>query len=458
MSRILVIDDKENMLSLFVRILPQHDVVTVSDGAKALGLIAAGELFDVVVSDIQMPKVDGLTLLKEMKKAHPHVEVILMTAYAEVAGAVEAMKSGAYDYLVKPFDPDEAVIVVEKALELRRLRQQTLRLQAELAHVQGFDAFVGESPAIKRVYALIDKVAASEANVLITGASGTGKELVARSIHGRSKRNKGPFLAVNCGALPIDLAESELFGHVKGAFTGASGDKQGLFEVAEGGTLFLDEINSLPLALQVKLNRAIEEREARRVGGNKTYHIDVRFLFAANIDLREEVKQKRFREDLYFRIHVLSIDLPTLKDRKDDIPLLVAHFLENTDNRISKIEPDALSTLLRYDWPGNVRELRNCMESATAMGEGDEITVNDLPSQVTGDISEEVSREHLASLTYQEALDLARDRMVRPYLVSLMTAYDGKVTTAAAQAGVERETLHRLLKKHLIDPSAFRSS
>ena len=456
MSRILVIDDKENMLSLFVRILPQHDVVTVSDGAKALGLIAAGELFDVVVSDIQMPKVDGLTVLKELKQVQPDVEVILMTAYAEVAGAVEAMKYGAYDYLVKPFDPDEAVMVVGKALELRSLRQQAERLQAELAHVQGFDAFVGDSPEIKRIYALIDKAAASEANVLITGASGTGKELVARSIHGRSKRGKGPFMAVNCGALPVDLAESELFGHVKGAFTGTTGDKPGLFEAAAGGTLFLDEINSLPLALQVKLNRAIEEREARRVGGNKNYRIDVRLLCAANIDLHEEVEQKRFREDLYFRVHVLSIELPPLKDRKNDIPLLVAHFLQSAGTQARGIEPDALAVLLRYDWPGNVRELRNCIESAAAMGESPEITVQDLPSHVTGDTSGELSGDHLATLTYQEALDLARDRMVRPYLVSLMKAYGGKVTAAASQAGVERETLHRLLKKHSIDPSSFR--
>lgn len=456
MSRILVVDDKENMLSMFTRILPDHDVVTVSDGAEALGLIAAGEEFDVVVSDIQMPKVNGLTLLKEVKNVHPDVEVILMTAYAEVADAVEAMKSGAYDYFVKPFDPDEAVLVVEKALEVRNLRSQTRRLQTELEHARGFGPFVGTSLPIQRVYALIDKAAASEVNVLIEGESGTGKELVARSIHERSARSDGPFIAVNCGALPADLVESELFGHVKGAFTGAITGKSGLFEDAVGGTMFLDEINALPLVLQVKLNRAIEEREARRVGDNKTYRIDVRLLCATNADLHIEVKEERFREDLFFRIHVLSIQLPPLRNRKADIPLLAAHFLKCIDGSVSDFVPDTLKALMAYDWPGNVRELRNCIESAAVVAEGTSITTGDLPRNIVDDSMPGISAEHLASLTYQEALDLARDRMLKQYLLALMKAFKGKVTAAASQAGVERETLHRLLKKHSIDPSSFR--
>lgn len=456
MSRILVVDDKENMLSMFTRILPDHDVVTVSDGAEALGLIAAGEEFDVVVSDIQMPKVNGLTLLKEVKNVHPDVEVILMTAYAEVADAVEAMKSGAYDYLVKPFDPDEAVLVVEKALEVRNLRSQTRRLQTELEHARGFGPFIGTSLPIQRVYALIDKAAPSEVNVLIEGESGTGKELVARSIHERSARSDGPFIAVNCGALPADLVESELFGHVKGAFTGAITGKSGLFEDAAGGTMFLDEINALSPALQVKLNRVIEEREARRVGGNKTYRIDVRLLCTTNTNLRIEVKEERFREDLYFRIHVLSIQLPPLRNRKEDIPLLAAHFLKCINGRVSDFGPDTLKALMAYDWPGNVRELRNCIESAAVVAEGTSITTGDLPRHIVDDSMPEISAEHLASLTYQEALDLARDRMLKQYLLALMKAFKGKVTAAASQAGVERETLHRLLKKHSIDPSSFR--
>lgn len=459
MNRILVVDDKDNMLSLFTRILCDYDVVTVGDGAAALGLIAAGEEFDVVVSDIQMPKVSGLTLLKEVKKVQPDIEVILMTAFAEVSDAVDAMKSGAYDYLVKPFDPDEAVMVVKKALEIKSLRGRTRQLQTELDHARGFGPFVGTAPALQSVYTLIDKASASEVNVLVEGESGTGKELAARSIHERSARGSGQFVAVNCGALPTELAESELFGHVKGAFTGATTGKPGLFEDAGRGTLFLDEINSLPAVLQVKLNRAIEEREARRVGDNKTYKIDVRLITAASADLRHEVEAGRFREDLYFRINVLLIKLPPLRERREDIPLLAAHFLENAgraDNP-QHLDPDALKALMAYDWPGNVRELRNFIESAVVVSEGNSITIRDLPPQVIGDSTPTVSSEHLASLTYQEAIDLARDNMLKPYLSALMKTFRGKVTAAASQAKIERQTLHRLLKKHSINPSDFRN-
>ncbi len=456
--RILVVDDKETMLSLFERILSDHQVRTASDGAKALALIDEDEPFDLIISDIRMPGLDGLSLLKEVKQIHPETEVILMTAYAEVGDAVEAMKAGASDYLVKPFDPDEAIIVVDRALEVRRLGRQAKHLWESLDKARGFGPFIGESEAMRKIYTLLDKAAVSDANVLLLGESGTGKELAARTIHRNSPRQDGPFVPVNCGAVPVELAESELFGHVKGSFTGSVRDKPGLFEDAGGGTLFLDEVNALPQAMQVKLNRVIEEHEARRVGANTPYKVDVRLMAAANVDLKAEVDAGRFRADLYFRLHVLAIRLPALRERKDDIPLLIAHFLDTLGaNRIKELTPEAIKALMAYSWPGNVRELRNAVESALAFVEGDEIAASDLPLHISEASAGMIPAGHLTRLSYQEACDLGRDRMARRYLTALMKTSGGNVTVAAERAGVKRETLHRLLRRHDIDPSAFRS-
>ncbi len=456
--RILVVDDKETMLSLFQRILSEHQVSTAGDGAKALAMLDAEEPFDVIVSDIRMPGLDGLSLLKEVKRVQPETEVILMTAYAEVGDAVDAMKAGAMDYLVKPFDPDDAVAVVNKALEVRKLRRQARHLRDALDKSSGFGPFIGKSEAMRKIYSILDKAAASDVNVLIVGESGTGKELAAHVIHLKSKRRDGPFLPVNCGALPIELAESEFFGHVKGSFTGSVRDKPGLFEEAAGGTLFLDEVNALPPAVQVKLNRAIEEREGRRVGATKSYAIDVRLVAASNVDLKTEVDAGRFREDLYFRLHVLAVHLPSLKKRKDDIPLLIGHFLKVLDTGQTRgMSPEAFKALMDYSWPGNVRELRNAVESALAVAEGDEISVADLPAHISEVSAGMISEEHLTRLTYQEACDLGRDRIAGRYLAALMKTHKGNVTAAAERAGIQRETLHRLLRKHSIDPSEFRS-
>jgi DNA-binding NtrC family response regulator len=456
--RILVVDDKETMLSLFQRLLSDHQVRTAGDGTKALALIDEEEPFDLIISDIRMPGLDGLSLLKEVKHVHPETEVILMTAYAEVGDAVEAMKAGASDYLVKPFDPDEAIIVVDKALEVRRLRRQAKHLREALDEAQGFGPFIGESKVMRKIYTLLDKAAASDANVLILGESGTGKELAAHTIHRNSPRQDGPFVTVNCGAVPVELAESELFGHVKGSFTGSVRDKPGLFEEAGGGSLFLDEVNALPQAIQVKLNRAIEEHEARRVGANKPYKVDVRLMAAANVDLKAEVDAGRFREDLYFRLHVLAIRLPALRERKGDIPLLIAHFLNTLGgNQIRELTPEAIKALVAYTWPGNVRELRNAVESALALAEGDKIDASDLPFHISEASAGMIPSEHLTKLSYQEACDLGRDRVARRYLTALMKAFGGNVTVAAERAGVKRETLHRLLRRHEIDPAAFRS-
>ncbi|MGD8627841.1 MAG: sigma-54 dependent transcriptional regulator [bacterium] len=455
--RIMVVDDKETMRSLFQRILTDHQVITAGDGAKALAMLDADQPFDVIVSDIRMPGLDGLSLLKEVKRVQPETEVILMTAYAEVGDAVEAMKAGAMDYLVKPFDPDDAVAVVNKALDKRKLRQQARHLRDAMDTSSGFGPFIGKSDAMRKVYGVLEKAAASDVNVLIVGESGTGKELAAHAIHLKSKRRDSPFLPVNCGALPVELAESEFFGHVKGSFTGSVKDKPGLFEEAAGGTLFLDEVNALPPAVQVKLNRAIEEREGRRVGANRSYAIDVRLVAASNVDLKAEVDAGRFREDLYFRLHVLAVRLPALRKRKEDIPLLIAHFLKALDSGGTKgVSPEAFKVMMEYSWPGNVRELRNALESALAVSEASEISVEDLPQHISETSAGMISEDHLTRLTYQEACDLGRDRIAGRYLQALIKAHKGNVTAAAERAGIQRETLHRLLRKHNIDPSEFR--
>lgn len=455
-ARVLVVDDKDTMRSLFQRLLAAHDVAVAPDAARALALIDS-EDFDAVVSDIRMPGLDGHALLAELRRSKPDVPVILMTAFGSVHDAVAAMKLGALDYLTKPFEPEEAVVAVEKAIEWRALRRRARDLRDQLDRAQGFGAFVGDSEPMRRIYTLLDKASSSAVNVLLLGESGTGKELAARTIHRRSARAEAPFVAVNCGALPEALVESELFGHTKGAFSGAIVDKPGLFEEAAGGTLFLDEIATLPVPLQVKLNRALEEREARRVGANRPYTIDVRLIAAANQDLKAEVAAGRFREDLWFRLNVLQIRMPPLRERPEDVPLLAAHFLGKVGgSERRELSPEALRSLLAHPWPGNVRELRNAIERAAVVAEGETIEPDDLPSELAGSAGERLPADHLARLRYHEACELGKDRAARQYLVALLRLCRGNVTLASDRAGVERESLHRLLRRYEIDPALYR--
>jgi DNA-binding NtrC family response regulator len=455
-ARILVVDDKDTMRALLARVLDRHDVATAADATRALALLETEE-FDVVLTDIKMPGLDGHGLLAEIRRSRPRVPVILMTAFGTVQDAVAAMKLGALDYLVKPFEPDEAVLAVERAIEWRRLHEQTRQLRELLDRTQGFSQFVGASEPMQRMYTLLDKAAGSGVNVLLMGESGTGKELAARTIHRRSARADAPFVAVNCGALPESLAESELFGHVRGAFTGAISDKAGLFEEAAGGTLFLDEIAALPQALQVKLNRVLEEREARRVGSTRTYSIDVRWIAAANVDLKAEVAAGRFREDLWFRLNVLQIRLPPLRERREDVPLLAAHFLAAASGDVAReLAPEALRALLAHRWPGNVRELRNVIERAVAVADDDLVEFADLPPEITADAGDHFPAEHLTGLSYAEACELGKERTARQYLVAVLRHFRGNVTQASERAGVERESLHRLLRRYDIDPQLFR--
>ncbi len=459
-ARILVVDDKENILKLFARILGDaYEVTPAADGGRAISLIGAQE-FDVIVTDLRMPGADGFEVLRAAKARAPETEVIIMTAYASVQDAVTAMKQGAYDYLQKPFDPDDASLVVARALERKRLRAQAATLRRELEGVYSFHNLVGKSAPMKDVYQLLEQASKLEITVLLNGETGTGKELAARAIHYHSARKERRFVPVNCGALPSELIESELFGHAKGSFTGAVGAKPGLFEEADGGTIFLDEIGELPLSVQVKLNRVLQEKEIRRVGDNRASQVNVRVIAATHRDLKAEVAAGRFREDLYYRVNVFPVMLPALRDRREDIPLLATHFLEKHASALRKdvsgFEPDALRALTGYPWPGNVRELENAVERAVAVAKTSKIELRDLPPDVKGTQEGALPGEVLAKMPYREAVDLARDRVSRDYLSVLMRDHEGNVTHAALRAGMERESLHRLLKRYAIRSDDFK--
>jgi two-component system response regulator AtoC len=457
-ARILVVDDKENMRRLVARILEGHQVEEAEDGARALALVATRP-YDVVVTDIRMPGADGFELLAAVKARAPSTEVVLMTGYATVPDAVRAMKAGAFDYLEKPFDPDAALAVISRAVEHKRI-SDAARAAAAPGELEGFHNLVGGSAPMREVYALLEKAAGLEITVLLLGETGTGKELAARAVHYHSARRERRFVPVNCGALPGDLVESELFGHARGAFTGAAAAKPGLFEEAAGGTLFLDEVGELPLPAQVKLNRALQEKEIRRVGDNQPVKVDVRVIAATHRDLREEVRAGRFREDLFYRLNVFPVTLPPLRDRPEDVPLLATHFLGKharaLRRSISGLDPEALRRLAGYRWPGNVRELENAIERAVAVSAGERLELADLPDEIAAAPAAAPDPAALARLPYKDAVAGARDRVSREYLVALLAEFGGNVTRAAERAGMERESLHRLLKKYGLRSDDFK--
>lgn len=376
MNQILVVDDEKGMRDFLSIMLKKegYGVVTAENGAAALKAVQ-DEIFDLVVTDVKMPELDGIAVLKAVKEVSPETIVIMVTAFATTETAVEAMKLGAYDYITKPFKVDEIKLIIQKALEKRSLRKENILLRREIVSRAGFENFIGKSGPMQRIFSLINQVADTKSTVLITGESGTGKELVARAIHFNSARKDNAFITVNCGALPETLLESELFGSMKGAFTGAVSNRQGLFEAANGGTIFLDEISSTTPALQIKLLRVIQEREFKRVGGTADIKVDVRVLAATNRDLQAEVKRGSFREDLYYRLNVIPIHLPLLRERKEDIPLLVDFFLKkySSNREPKKITLEAIKALMNHPWPGNVRELENTIERMVILAPGDTI-------------------------------------------------------------------------------------
>lgn len=387
-KRLLIIDDEENMLHMLQAMLSRYDYVieTAQDGQAASGLLEERS-FDCILCDIRMPNMDGLSFLRHNSGRLANVTVIMMSAYGSIDLALEAMKAGAYDFISKPFKSDEVLLTLKKAEEREQLKQENLHLKKELqGRADGFDAIVGRSKVIKESVALAEKVAPYSTTVLITGQSGTGKELIARGIHAVSPRRDMPFCAINCGSIPAELLESELFGYVKGAFTGAERDKKGLFEEADGGTLFLDEVGELPAAMQVKLLRVLQENEIRPLGASGVVGVDVRIVAATAKDLREEVQKGVFREDLLYRLNVLTIHLPALADRRDDIPMLCEHFVDKYTNSLKStvtgLSRGAMDVLLRHDWPGNIRELENVIQRGMVLAEGDTIGLDHISASL----------------------------------------------------------------------------
>ena len=442
---ILLIDDEERMLAMLEKVLTRkgYMVCTCSEGKEALRLLEE-QSFDVVVTDLRMPEVSGMEILRMVKEFSPETMVVMMTAFGSVDSAVEAMKAGAYDYLSKPFKIEELLLILDRALEKWRLHKEVTSLRHEVWGRYRFDNLIGKSKAMQDLFELIQRIAKAKTTVLIYGKSGTGKELVAKAIHYNSPRREKPFVTVNCAALPESLLESELFGHVKGAFTGATNNRKGLFEEASGGTVFLDEIGEISTALQVKLLRVLQEGEVKRVGQTSSIKVDFRLIAATNRDLNEAVRQGNFREDLYYRLNVISLALPELKERKEDIPLLANHFIQKyakqAHSPVEGISKEAMDLLLRYPWPGNVRELENVIERAVTLGKGPLITPEDLPDLVR----EEHRQEYEALLEG----DLSLEELEKEYIKRTLRKTQGHQTRTAAILGIDRRTLYRKIRKY----------
>jgi DNA-binding NtrC family response regulator len=465
--RVLVVDDDKIVLRAATEILQRvgYSVLAIDDAVEALAAMKDPSI-DVACLDIKMPNLSGMDLLRAFKKDRPDVEVIMMTAFATVETAVEAVKAGAYDYLTKPFENiDVLSLAVGRAVEKKSLRDRTRVLEEALVARASFEELVGQSPQMRAVFDLVETVAFSNATVLIQGESGTGKELVARAIHFRSSRKDKPFVAVNCSALTETLLESELFGHVRGSFTGATSNKKGLFEAADGGTLFLDEIGDVTPAMQVRLLRVLQEGEVKRVGSNESTRVDVRVIAATNVDLAKAREQGRFREDLFYRLNVITVQLPPLRDRPEDIPLLAQHFLarfrQKTGKNVTGFSPEALEALTCARWMGNVRELENAIERAVVLTGGPVIELEDLPPDIRNQRqrgSSEVEVLSLAHLPYAQAKKLAMRAFERRYLSALLEKSGNNVSEAARAAGVDRSNFRRLLKQYEVGGRSMKQS
>jgi two-component system NtrC family response regulator len=442
---ILLIDDDDSLRRVmeFSLVETGYRVAAAAGGEEGLRLFD-NERFDAVITDVTMPGMNGMEVLVKVRERDQTVPVIIITAYGTIESAVEAMKQGAFDYITKPFNRDELRITLEKALKMRRLEKENLALRAEVTDRYRFDSIIGSSDIIRGLLDMAGRVAASEASVLITGESGTGKELLAKGIHYNSPRSEGPFVAVNAAAIPENLIESELFGHVKGAFTGASRDREGKFELAHGGTLFLDEIGDLRIDLQAKILRTLQERSVDRVGGSHPIPVDVRIIAATNKDIERAVKEGSFREDLYYRLSVITLHLPALRDRRDDIPLLAEHFLKKFNPGASvRIAPDALSLLGGYGWPGNVRELENVIQRASVLKRGEAITAADFPDKLK---KEKMSVENIILNLPDEGISL--EDLEKNLIVKALERHKGNQTRAAEYLGITRPTLIYRMEKY----------
>jgi DNA-binding NtrC family response regulator len=453
--KILVADDDAVARELLAEALKKegYDVEAFSNGTD---IIERGkqEKVDVVLTDIRMGTVDGLTVLREFKRFSPDTSIVLLTSFGSLEGAIEAIKQGAYDYLAKPFRKEEIKLVVQRSLDHCRLVRENARFREELKSKDDWSPLVGSSPAMLDVYKLVARVSESRSTVLLQGESGTGKELIARAIHSNGPRRDKPFIPVNCGALPDTLLESEMFGYEKGAFTGAVGMKTGLFEAANGGTLFLDEIGELGPALQVKLLRVMQDQEVRRVGGTASLKVDVRIIAATNRDLEQFVKAGKFRDDLYYRLNVVRITLPSLMERQEDIPMLVQHFLQKcsagSSSMVRGLLPETMALLKRYRWPGNVRELENAIERAVSLSHGPLLTPEDLPEAIRNSaISGDDAKTSKGNDGDEVCLTL--EEVEKRHLVRVLKETKGNKVKAAKILGIDRRTLYRMAERFGLD-------
>jgi two-component system nitrogen regulation response regulator GlnG len=472
-ARILIADDEDSLRWVLEKGLRQagYEVASVKDGDGAIRAVEA-EPFDLVLLDVRMPGTDGLAALARLRERCPETQIVVMTAHGTMETAIQAMQRGAYDYLAKPFDLDEVLLLAERALAASRLTQEVARLRTGLSEVWEFGALVGRHPKMQEVYKTIGRIAASDVTVLLRGESGTGKELVARAVHHYSRRAGRPFVAVSCAAIPATLLESELFGHERGAFTDAKERKLGKLELSHGGTLFLDEIGDMPVDLQTKLLRALQERVIERVGGHEPIRIDVRVLAATNRDLEALMRDGRFREDLFYRLNVVAIQLPPLRERRRDVPLLVEHFLAKHAGELGErgVAPESLDRLVGYDWPGNVRELENVVQRAMVMATGGVILPEHLPIgpvSAAASVAVDATLEDIIERKLMECVrglrahasanlyDLMVGLVEKPLLRAVLRETGGNQVRAAQILGINRNTLRKKLTEHGIDPDAL---
>jgi len=451
LAGVLLVDDEKSVrstLSLFLQKVGYH-VDEASNGEEAEDRLK-NQFYDLVITDLKMQPMDGLEVLKAAKSLNPMTEVIVMTAYSTVESGVEAMKLGAYDYIQKPFNREEFLLLVAKALERKQLLSEVEHLQEELKEKYRFENIVGNSTEMHQVLTMVSKVAKTDSTVLVAGESGTGKELIARAIHLHSRRKNRAFVTINCGALPENLQESELFGHVRGAFTGAIKDKWGLFQEANGGTLFLDEVGETALSTQVKLLRFLQDGEIRRVGDNEPVYVDVRLLAATNRNLEQAIEEGTFREDLYYRLNVIPIDMPPLRKRRDDIPLLVNHFLkkytDRTKKKVVSVSPEAMNILSGFDWPGNVRALENVMERAVILTNRNVIMPEDLPESMRE------SQEKTAGVEEVAYGNHTLEELEKDYILKTLEQHSWNQKKASDILGISTTTLWRKLKSYGIEP------
>ena len=463
-GRILVVDDEKDMLVLLKRIIEgktNHIVETEYDPLKVVELLRKQQ-FDIIITDLKMPKMDGIAILDMVKNIQPSAFVVIMTAYATIETAIEATRKGAFDYISKPFRKERILITIDKAMEWQKLTQENINLRKSLRQKKESTPIIGSSPAIMSIIKMIDQVAKSTATILISGESGTGKELVAKAIHYNSNRKDKPFITVNCTAMPEQIIESELFGHVKGSFTSAWKDKRGIVEEADHGTLFLDEIGALNMTMQAKLLRLLQEGEYKSVGGLTTKQTDIRFVAATNKDLKKLIEVKQFREDLYYRLNVINLHLPPLRDRKEDIPVLAYHFLEKfnflNDKKISGIDPEAISALMSKSWPGNIRELENCIERGVILCLSDTIKTSDILPQEPVAHSSPLFDRAIYDMPFKEAKENVIRAFHQSYILSILKQSSGNISRAAERAGVQRQYLHRLIKDENINAETFKKN